>query len=248
MVESDEDFSEEEAQDPDSKRRNEKKKQMIMAIALVVAIFLFSGVAYYFLSGSGVASEEGGERDEEGRRAGLRPPKLTGHGIVLSKEIPDLPPIPYPRQGGEKEAAMADSSGMIQGEKSVRLASGEVVYTLGDSEQTGTLQTAAGVVLIDQVKVQEGDNRERLLQARIHNLGSQYLSDVTLNIRFLSRTGQSVLERAINPLVISGGLFGDKVQTLSPGTSRLFVIDGTEVPGEWSGEISAQVVHYRFAP
>ena len=98
------------------------------------------------------------------------------------------------------------------------------------------------------MKVQKGDNNVQIIQARIHNQSSKYLADVNLDILFLNSRGKTMFKRAINPLVVSGGLFGDKIQTLAPGASRIFIVDATEVPQGWSQEVNYTMVNYSFAP
>ncbi|MBF0358218.1 MAG: hypothetical protein HQL70_06385 [Magnetococcales bacterium] len=229
-------------------KAKKKKKQIIIAGAIVgVVILIFIVVAMFF---SGPEKSQAQIEEEEAKaRKGMV--VLTGYGELLVKKIPDLTPIPYSddyEKENEKSAPTPVASAKSGGVNRPVLPSGEVVYTAGDSTQVGKKENIPGVVLIDSLQVQKGDNNEQTVQARVQNQSSLFLAEVELDIIFLDGRGNTVLARGVNPLVISGGLFGDKVQTLAPGASRVFVVDATNVPPNWSGSVDYKMHSYRFTP
>ena len=230
--------------DGSSSQDGKQKKQLMIIAGLVVGIIVLVVAVYLFRS---EPEDKGAEEDQDDRGKVV----LTGHGKIIAGKIPDLPVIPYSGKS-EKKGKGAGEGGQDGKKKddgkSIRLANGEVIYTIGDPEQVGEKQTAAGVVVVDRVNVQKGENGEKLIQARVQNQGSRYLADSHVDIIFLDSRNRPVLVRGVNPLVISGGLFGDKIQTLAPGSSRIFMVDATDVPDKWSGSVSAEVGSYHFAP
>jgi hypothetical protein len=236
-----EEGEEDEEGEDSSSPQEKKKKQMMMAAGMVAAIVLIASLSIFLLSGS-----EEGEGEGEGKDDQIV--MLTGHGELLVDKIPNLAPIPYPESAPKKELEAKKGAGDKRGEKLARLPNGEVIYTVGKPPEKGNEQKISGVVMVDQIQVQKGDNNEKVVQARILNQGSRFLIDVHLEILFLDTRGKPVLARGINPLVISGGLFGDKVQTLAPGSSRVFLVDATDVPTSWGGNVRAKVNHFYLSP
>ena len=228
----------------DSDEAAKKKKQMMMLAGLIVGVVLLLGIVGFFFSGSGSSEEE---EEEGGYGGGVA--VLTGYGELLIVKIPDLTPIPYSDAEDEKgqKSENGAESDKKNGNKSIHLPNGEVIYTVGDQDQSGDEQTGGGVVMVDQMQVQNGENSEKLIQARVQNRGGRFLADVRIEVLFFNSRGKPILSRGINPLVISGGLFGDKVQTLAPGSSRIFFVDATDIPPGWSEDVSAKVISYRFA-
>ncbi|MBF0445872.1 MAG: hypothetical protein HQL68_09790 [Magnetococcales bacterium] len=223
-----------------------KKKQLIMVGAIVGVVIVLLVVVGMFFSGPEKTQAQIEDEKAEKRKGVV---VLTGYGEFLYEKIPDLANIPYADEVEQLEQTK-DVTGA--GEKKITIAkkstlpSGEVVYTAGSNNIVGKKHTEDGVVLIANMQVQKGDNNEQVIQSRIHNQSSKYLANVNLDILFLNSQGKTMFKRAINPLVVSGGLFGDKIQTLAPGASRIFIVDATEVPQGWSQEVNYAVVDYSF--
>lgn len=234
--------ADQESTQEDKSGEGKKKKQIIIAVVAVGIIVLAVVITFFVFSGAD-------KKGVESNPALLLPPPPTGHGELIVENIPDLEPISYPALSGdqEKEEGQSTEQGN-KGNKVERLPNGEVIYTLGNPSQLGEKTTVPGIVVVDQMVIQNGESNEKRVQARIQNQGGRFLASVQLTCHFLDRNGQSVLAREVNPLVISGGLFGDKVQTLAPGAERLFHVDATHVPGEWSGSVRVDVQYYHFAP
>lgn len=249
VEEDEEEFSDEEdyGHDDSSDKDGKKKKQLIMAGGLVLGIIILAVVAAFFSGGFGSSKEED-ENAESARKAKL----VTGHGEVLTAAIPDLEPIPYPTEEANK-AAKGDAAAKGEQQEADKatatgtmLANGEMVYTAGEAQEVGVANSAPGVVMVDQLQVEIGEHNEKRIEARILNQGGKFLHDVAVDILFLDSRGETVLARSVNPLVISGGLFGDKVQTLWPGRARKFIVDATDVPKSWSGALRPNVTSYSF--
>ncbi|MBF0382171.1 MAG: hypothetical protein HQL69_14195 [Magnetococcales bacterium] len=227
----------------------QKKKKQLMLVGIIVGgmIVLLIAVGMFF-SGPEKTQAQIEEEEAEARKGVV---KITGYGEFLYEKIPDLANIPYSDEEEQQEQMEEDDDdggNRPAVMKKPKLPGGEVVYTAGAKKIIGKNKNQAGVVLVDNIQVQKGDNNEPLIQARIHNQSSQYLANVHIDILFLNSRGKTMFKRAINPLVISGGLFGDKIQTLAPGASRIFIVDATEVPKGWSQEVNYALVKYNFAP
>ncbi|MBF0156180.1 MAG: hypothetical protein HQL57_03215 [Magnetococcales bacterium] len=49
------------------------------------------------------------------------------------------------------------------------------------------------------------------------------------------------MTRKVNPLVVSGGFFGDRTQPLPAGRSRELSVDVDGAPGGWQGEVAVEL-------
>ena len=78
--------------------------------------------------------------------------------------------------------------------------------------------------------------------------GERPVIDIRVDILFMDGKDRILSRRAINPLVVSGGLFGDKTKPLFPGETRGFQADATQPPSGWINQLKAEVVYYQFAP
>jgi hypothetical protein len=245
---SDEESSEDEEGGGGPTPEQKKKKQLIMVGAIVGGVIVLLVVVSMFFSGPEKSQAQIEEEEAKARKGVV---VLTGYGEFLYEKIPNLANIPYSDEAEQqKQIKEVSSKGRNKNVvvKKPKLPGGEVVYTTGATKKVVKQYTDDGVVLIANMQVQKGDNNEQLIQARIHNQSSQYLADVHIDILFLNSRGKTMFKRAINPLVVSGGLFGDKIQTLAPGASRIFIVDATEVPQGWSQEVNYTMVNYSFAP
>ncbi|MBF0340392.1 MAG: hypothetical protein HQL95_05440 [Magnetococcales bacterium] len=101
-------------------------------------------------------------------------------------------------------------------------------------------------VSVDQLLIIVLESGERRVQGRLFNHGGQQLSTARVNIEFLSASGQVVLIRPVNPLVVSGGIFGDQSEPLPPGTARRFLVATDDTPASWNGKVEAKVMEARF--
>lgn len=111
----------------------------------------------------------------------------------------------------------------------------------------GSLPVAPlGEVSVDQLATVISESGERRITARLSNRAQKKLIFAQVDIRFLSASKQVLLTRAVNPLVVAGGLFGDQVEPLEAGTSRLFTVFADDAPASWAGDVDAVVIDFRF--
>ncbi len=68
-----------------------------------------------------------------------------------------------------------------------------------------------------------------------------------VDVLFLDANDRVLTRRPINPLVVSGGLFGDKSVPLEVGKTRFFRVETDGVPGIWSGRVDVEVIDSEFA-
>ncbi|MBF0194988.1 MAG: hypothetical protein HQL71_10540 [Magnetococcales bacterium] len=245
-VDPDDDDSSDEGGDSEPTPEQKKKKQLIMVGAIVAVVIVTLVVVGMFFSGPEKTQEQIEEEEAKARKGVI---VLTGYGEFLFEKIPDLANIPY-TDDTQQQDQLKDATAEKQITTGIneKLPSGEVIFTTGENKLPSKKQSDVGVVLVDNMKVQKGENNIQIIQARIINQSSKYLAEVHLDILFLNSRGKTMFKRGVNPLVISGGLFGDKIQTLAPGASRTFYVDATEVPRGWSQEVNYTLVNYSFAP
>ena len=144
-------------------------------------------------------------------------------------KIPDLPDIPYD---------MND----------IKIASLVVDVTQHFSKkEPGAEVRPEGLVLVDRLLVEMDSLNERRVHGRLVNNAPAALSHVRVDILFLSSQGETLVRRGVNPLVVSGGLFGDKSAPLGPADNRVFRVDASQVPKEWTGGLKAEVIEFRFS-
>ncbi|MBF0427981.1 MAG: hypothetical protein HQL94_03600 [Magnetococcales bacterium] len=89
-----------------------------------------------------------------------------------------------------------------------------------------------------QIVMETGEVR---INAHMFNHGRQPLAAAWVNIDFLNSNGEVLFTRAVNPLVVSGGIFGDQSAPLAEGTGRQFHVSADEVPFGWTGKVDAKV-------
>ncbi|MEO5376654.1 MAG: hypothetical protein H7832_02540 [Magnetococcus sp. DMHC-6] len=98
------------------------------------------------------------------------------------------------------------------------------------------------LVVVDSVRIERKWDNQRWIEARILNRGGQTLKQAQVNFDFLGRGNEAVYQRKVNPLVVSGGLFGDEVAPLKPMEERIFLVSVDKIPASWEGRIEPRVV------
>ncbi|MBF0178873.1 MAG: hypothetical protein HQM03_02475 [Magnetococcales bacterium] len=101
-------------------------------------------------------------------------------------------------------------------------------------------------VSLDQVTVVVAENGERRVRGRLFNHGPRKLTGAEVRIQFLDTNGQVIFSRSVNPLVVSGGLFGDLSEALPVGSGRQFYVLADDTPVGWSGRVDAKLMGLRF--
>ncbi|MBF0293653.1 MAG: hypothetical protein HQL96_00570 [Magnetococcales bacterium] len=101
-------------------------------------------------------------------------------------------------------------------------------------------------VSLDQVTVVVAESGERRVRARLFNHGPRKLTGAEVRVQFLNAEGQVILSRSVNPLVVSGGLFGDRSEALPAGSGRQFHVLADDTPVGWTGKVEVKVMGLRF--
>ncbi|MBF0144630.1 MAG: hypothetical protein HQL84_00910 [Magnetococcales bacterium] len=189
--------------------------------------------------------------------------KTVLRGQWIAKNIPDLPPVPYKpiavsagsKSGGKRGISknMAPSLDGLDSESSEedaveRTSEGDIVFSVGETKWVGPKGEGDGVVVVDRLRVGVDTFGNRVIRGRIANQGHQSLAQVEVTVEFTEAGGAIVQSRRVNPLVVSGGLFGDRVQTLKPGDSRMFQLDATDLPDSWTGSVATRIDSHHFVP
>ncbi|MEO5376655.1 MAG: hypothetical protein H7832_02545 [Magnetococcus sp. DMHC-6] len=117
------------------------------------------------------------------------------------------------------------------------------------SENQLWLQSLEGVtdpVVVGYPKIGKSLLNKKRLFAKIFNNSDQSLILAFVKVTFFGKDGQIVYEKIVQPLVFSGGLFGDQVSHLPPGKIRQFGMDVEDISREWTGEVTFKLLEYRF--
>ncbi|MBF0270555.1 MAG: hypothetical protein HQL98_00575 [Magnetococcales bacterium] len=113
-------------------------------------------------------------------------------------------------------------------------------------EPPPSLSLSVQGVSVDQLTVLVMESGERRVQGRVYNQGRQPLMAARVDIQFLNANGEVLLSRPINPMVVSGGVFGDQSEPLPAGTGRTFLVSTDDIPTSWSGKLAARVREIQF--
>lgn len=211
--------------------RQDRAKKIILALVLLIGLpSLIWGIAssirsYTWNIGDDTARQE--EFVNEQLQA------LVDRGRWLLEKLPDLPPIPFDpnKDWGTSTSKLMKLNMNLKGD--------------GKGGDSGSDNFIPGLVVVDDMKIDSKAMGGPNIQAKIHNYGTQPLENARVDILFLNGSGKVLLRRAINPLVISGGLFGDKIKPLYPGEDRAFHAAISHPPG-WMGRLGVEVISYRF--
>ena len=184
-----------------------------------------------------ILQEEEAERDEELRI-------LASEGVFFVRKIPDLPPISFEIAGGwetfsERVSKFAPTI-LDESKRAPRIEKGK-------SANFNARLLAIDNLRLDSGKKLVGDMSDTpQIRALMSNKGNKPFIDAKLDIIFMDGKDRIISRRSINPLVVSGGLFGDKVKLLQPGDSREFVADASNAPSGWIDRLETEVIYYQF--
>ncbi|MBF0108067.1 MAG: hypothetical protein HQL76_02670 [Magnetococcales bacterium] len=264
------DSSEEGALAPSDRGRARRKKVLVIVLMIIVVeVASFALYKVFFGTKSDPVAErqlaeQVREREQQARKTVLR-------GQWIARNIPDLPPVSVKTMavaaqgngkrslGREQETEMDEDSGKPESERSgssseedsiERTTDGDIIFSTGETRWLGPRGEGEGdgVVVIDRLRVGVDLFGNRVIRGRVANQGHQSLAHVEVTVEFTEPGGTILQSRRVNPLVISGGLFGDRVQTLKPGGSRIFQVDATDLPTSWSGSVATRVEIHHFVP
>lgn len=190
----------------------------VLVVMLVLVLILFSGSS-----------------DEE---ANAEAPIVEG--VWLTTNIPELPPIPFdPHKdwgAATEQVLQLSTNTQVKIRGGVRIERGK---SKGFDER---------LIVINHVKVDKSVADTPRVQVEIDYFGTRIVEDARLDLLFLDSKEKVLGRRAVNPLVVSGGLYGDKVSPLNPGEKRAFYIDASNTPAGWTSHVAAEMIYYRFAP
>ncbi|MBF0459905.1 MAG: hypothetical protein HQL87_00765 [Magnetococcales bacterium] len=161
-------------------------------------------------------------------------------GTWFTNVIPDLPPIPFDPQKdwGVATEKLAQTAAATQ----AKVKNGIRV------ERGKSPAFDDGLLIVDSIQVDNTLPNLPRIQVRLSHHGDRTVDNARLDILFLDSKATALARRAVNPLVVAGGLLGDKVKSLRPGEVREFYVDATQAPMGWIDQLTSEVVYYQFAP
>ena len=198
-----------------------KRTLMIAGAALLAIILLWVG--YLLLFGSS-------QEDEETQIEGEWAPSV----------IPALPPIVFNPQTD-------------WGAPAVKLSQLNAAYRAkvkaGIRIEKGKSPTFDNeLILIKRVETDKSVAESPRIQVSIRYNGERVIDSARMDILFLDNRSTVLGRRAINPLVVSGSMFGDRIQPLQPSELRALTVDATQAPLGWVDQVAAEIIYYQFAP
>ena len=203
----------------------DKRTLMIGGGALVAILLLFFGYRALFSHSS--------EAEQAAADSQIK-------GAWVPSVIPDPPPVAFdPQKDWGNSAAQLTQ---ITVAAHVKVKSGVRI------ERGKTPGFDDGLLVVDQTQVDRTLFDQPRILVRMSHHGDRAVDSARLDILFLDSKSTLLARRAVNPLVISGGLSGDKIKPLRPGEVREFFVDATQAPLGWMDQLSTEVVYYQFAP
>ncbi|WP_130471355.1 hypothetical protein [Candidatus Magnetaquicoccus inordinatus] len=161
-------------------------------------------------------------------------------GKWLPHIIPELPPVAFDPQkdwGSEQEKLS-----LIAAAVNARISGGTRI----ESGKSPTFDR--GLMTVDEVQIDKSLPDQPRIQVRISHHGNRVVDHARMDILFLDNKATLLARRAVNPLVVSGGLYGDKIKPLRPDEVREFYVDATQAPLGWLDQVAVELIYYQFAP
>ncbi|MBF0097117.1 MAG: hypothetical protein HQM04_10875 [Magnetococcales bacterium] len=161
-------------------------------------------------------------------------------GNWLNHIIPELPPVSFDPQkdwGSEIEKLNQVSAAF-----NARIKGGTRV------ESGKSAGFDRGLLLVDRIEVDKTIPEQPFIRVQISHHGNRVVDGARMDILFLDNKATLLARRAVNPLVVSGGLYGDKVKPIRPEEVREFIVDATQAPLGWLDQVSVELVYYQYAP
>ncbi|MBF0623150.1 MAG: hypothetical protein HQL54_14630 [Magnetococcales bacterium] len=253
------------------RREAVRRKQQIQAVVLLLIL----PVMFYFISlfeqgvGGGedpVAEEEAIVQSEKGKNpnsgGSASAQHAGGQGGKGGLDMDSLAGLHKPQSQIEamaKGAGHLSKSGGYRSSSSGRSeqnsnSSNSALYVGSDITDVSLGQTdwqlddasSGQPVVVGNPRVESGVIGGRRLRAQVINRSDSSLSFAEVEIRFLGQDGAVLLTRLVNPLVISGGMFGDRSKPLAPGQVRTFGMSLSDVPPGWSGAVTFRLNRYQL--
>ncbi|HIJ83818.1 MAG: hypothetical protein HW380_1237 [Magnetococcales bacterium] len=260
MAKNDEEEQEDTAEDSSDAGGTERKKNLRKGVVIVSVTLILLGWGFIAVYKIFFTSNEHEIAAREMQLQLVAEQKLARKNVIRGQwftgKIPVLLPIPYqPLEGadGEKKPSEKDAKTLkpaeAEEEEGVeKTLGGDIIYTMGEERWIGPKGDNEAVVVVDRLRVGVDGFGNKIVRGRIANQGGKSLAQVLMFIDFTGSGGAAVQSRLVNPLVVSGGLFGDRVQSLKPGDSRSFQVDATDLPSSWSGAVVARIQSHHFLP
>ncbi|MBF0435127.1 MAG: hypothetical protein HQL77_07115 [Magnetococcales bacterium] len=258
-AEHDEEAHAEEADGEEKSAKKGRSKEILFLVSTIVIAIIVGVVLNKLYNKSSESNAIAEKKSQEIIEKKLAERKVVLRGHFSADKIPGLEKqdaqshIEATKGDGEKASGdnQAQSTKDKKGDEDStvkRTPKGDKIYTQGNKKLLGAREEAKGVVILDRIRVGVDDYKNRVIQGRITNQGSRNLAYVEAKVDFTESGGNIVQSRLVNPLVVAGGIFGDHVQTLSPGENRRFQLDASDLPESWNGSVTMEVKSYHFVP
>ncbi|GAB0057715.1 hypothetical protein SIID45300_02047 [Candidatus Magnetaquicoccaceae bacterium FCR-1] len=188
--------------------------------------------------------------DEEGTaKPGRKKILLLGGAVIALLLLLGGGWLFYTKLGAIKDSSEAEQAHReaTEAEKKLRLSGPLKGVPAGiEGPEPPPVTLAKDGVSVDQLAIFILESGERRVQGRVYNHGSQPLIAARVQIEFLGNAGEVLTARPVNPLVISGGIFGDQSEILPSGSGRSFLVTTDELPANWNGKLSAKIMGAQF--
>ena len=218
-----------------------------------IGALLFCGFSLYFVMNYDKIMQTPAGKLQEIREAAEERDRelriLAAKGVFFVNKMPDLPPVSFEEDEDWETFAKKIASPPPPPQEEPKHAPR---IEKGKSGDFVAKRFVVDHLRLDSGKTKRGDTdidvpHIHALMSHIDKEGTQPFVGARVDILFMDDKDNILLRRSVDPLVVSGGLFGDKKKPLSPGESREFIVDATHPPSGWTDKLKAEVIYYQYA-
>ncbi|MGN7610474.1 hypothetical protein ACQZV8_00125 [Magnetococcales bacterium HHB-1] len=223
-----------------SDTEKQEKRQKIIVLIILASVIILPIIIMNFDTDSGVFSGliEGGAI---GKSVNASEGSEGGGEDKKQKKKGDLAEVSLSAAEKEKQAEK-----MRQIKKNKVASSGG--STRGKAGSDSDVEQSKRPIEVTDLTVRTNRDGKKVLSGNLVNRTKQTLASVIIDISFHDVHRHKVGQKKVDPLVISGGIFGDKRRFLSGGKIHPFTIVPNNIKPKWhDGYVRAQVTHARFA-
>ncbi|MBF0368622.1 MAG: hypothetical protein HQL52_04115 [Magnetococcales bacterium] len=249
------------AQDHHEETEAKTRKQAIMFLVgflLVVALLVFFWEDPTKNGDDNASIEQKGSigssasRGEDGRtQREVRKSKEEAQADMLRRRMALEEQLASKRQS--EEETQAEDSSQQEWEKARKEAAGtqgeeveDQELSSDDHEWLSYVADPTAPVVVGDFRIGTGLLGHKRLVGKVLNNSGEKLTDAKLAIYFVNSKNVPLVTKEINPLVVSGGVFGDRINPLRDGNIRRFGVKVDDVSPLWSGQVAVKVISYRL--
>ncbi|MBF0187748.1 MAG: hypothetical protein HQL50_07470 [Magnetococcales bacterium] len=215
--------------------------------AVVTFLILVAGFSLVVMTNQGGVSDkqESAERPQA-EKENAAPPAggASGEGGLsglIAKVLGEEEPPPQKKSETKKKTAVVPPPKTAKAQGSGGNVEVEDIVLSSDWQFSG--ENPDRPVILTNIRVERGMMRGSRIRADLINRTEAALKDVIVAVYFHDRDGLPIDGKMFNPLMVSGGIFGDKLSPLKSGRKRTFGLTIDDAPANWGGEVTMELTH-----